>query len=776
MQMAAFPFLLLYLLWRGAKDKRYRGSLVERWGKLPPHFSRTGIGAIWLHAVSVGEVLSAAQLIEALREEIPGVAIYVSVGTIGGRDAAAARLKHLVAGVFFAPLDYVMAVRRVLRTLRPSAVVVLETEIWPNMYREAVRSGAKLVIVNGRISAKTLPQYLKLRWFFAPVLALPDAILAQSEQDRSHYLQVGAPEARVRSAGNLKYDFDLAGASPAPELVQFFATVSRPVWIAASTVAPVRAGDVDEDDVVIEAFLRIKANHPNLSLVLAPRKPERFDEVAHKLERAGIGFVRRSALGGRAAVLLLDSVGELARLFPYADVVFMGGTLADRGGHNVLEPAAAGKPIIVGPHLENFAEIASHFHSAGALVEISAANELAPAVELLLSDPARRTALGNKAAEAAAAHRGATVLATRTISEAYHGAIPGWIRRGPLTPVLRGLAWIWRREGERRRAAVVPKRLDTPVISIGGIAIGGAGKTPMVAHLARELGRRGYRPAILTRGYKRRSPERVAILPAGSQAETDVTGDEAQILLRTGVAHLGISADRYAAGQRIEKDLRSDVFLLDDGFQHARLHRDLDIVLIDSLDPFAGGAVVPLGRLREPVEALSRANVVILTRAEREGPRIVRDRLAELNPRAPVFRSYTQPRGWRTFPADQPVSSIDHHNVVAFCGLGNPLAFWTTLESLGLETSLRFAFPDHHRYTFEEVQRIAAQAREVGATALLTTEKDMMNLPSNTAAATEDMPVYWLAIDLKIEGETELMGIVERAISHARSHAMRSEP
>jgi 3-deoxy-D-manno-octulosonic-acid transferase len=389
LQIALIPAIALYLLYRGFRDRRYFSRIGERLGFLPDSLQTTGSGAIWFHAVSVGEVLSIVELLRRLRAERPSVQLFVSTTTLAGRATAEQKFADLADGVFYAPIDYRSTVRRVLRQLRPSLVVVLETEIWPNLYREAKRSGASLLIVNGRISDRALPRYQRRNWFFRHVLAQPDAILVQTEEDARRYVIAGAPPERVRVGGNLKYDFTPPASGIAPDIANFLReSKASQICIAASTMPPAAAGDVDEDDAVIEAFRDVSASCPGLLLILAPRKPERFDIVAEKLSRADVAFTRRTSLKPLAlpGVLLLDTIGELAALFERAGVVFMGGTLAQRGGHNILEPAYFGKPIIVGQHLENFAAIAEEFHRAKALTLIQRPAELAGAINQLLAD------------------------------------------------------------------------------------------------------------------------------------------------------------------------------------------------------------------------------------------------------------------------------------------------------------------------------------------------------------------------------------------------------
>jgi len=717
----------------------------ERFGFLPPSFKPTGPGSVWFHAVSVGEVLSAIELIKRVRRFQPHAEIFVSVSTLAGREVADRRLAGLANGVFYAPLDFRSVIRRVLRRIRPAVVVVLETEIWPNLYRESKRAGASLLVVNGRISDRALPRYRQWSWFFRHVLRWPDAILVQSEQDRERYLMAGAPEDRVRVAGNLKYDFTPPAAAVAADLGGD-TLWDGPVLIAASTTAPVKPGDPDEDDVVIEAFKRVSSHYPGLLLIIAPRRPERFPVVAAKLAQAGVSYAIRSQSGFSnltpPGVLLLDSIGELAGLFERATVVFMGGTLPQRGGHNILEPAYFGKPVIVGPHMENFAAIMDEFSTAGAVIQIDGPDALAGAVEALLGNPARAAEMGARARALAMAKRGTADAIVEQILAAADESVPNpphtleaRLTRGPL-------AAIWKAGHAANIVRTHSKKLNTPVISIGALTMGGAGKSPFVAHLAQRLVEEARNPAILTRGYGRKSRLDI-IVPRGGSSPVEQTGDEAQSYVRQAAAHVGIGADRYEVGRRMERELQPDIFLLDDGFQHFRLRRDRDIVLIDALNPLGGG-VFPLGRLREPFTALARATAVVITRAENRHAGI-ESLIRRYNSHAPIFRAKV-------------VAHVTEGEIEgpagAFCGLGQPGTFWRTLEILGIQSAPRLVFPDHHRYTPDDLEEIGRQAVDAGAQVLVTTEKDMMNLPASVALP---LRIYCLRIGIEIENEAELL-------------------
>jgi tetraacyldisaccharide 4'-kinase len=756
----AFPVLLLYFLLRIGRDRKWLRKLAERFGALPASFSRTPPGAVWLHAVSVGEILSAVALLKQLRIAQPYAPLYVSTTTLAGRAVADDKLRGLASGVFYLPIDYGFAIRRVLRAIRPNVVVILETELWPTLFRTVTRAGCELLIVNGRISDRAWPRYRRLRWFFHYVLELPSLIAVQSEADRQRYLALGAPERNVVVAGNLKYDAAPSGTTPP------FTVRADAVWIAASTTAPCEPGDIDEDDAVIAAYRGLASGHPGLLLILVPRKPERFATAAAKLAATGIPFRKRSELPPDTAVmpgvLLLDTLGELNSIFPLADVVFMGGTLARRGGHNILEPAAAGRPIIIGPHMENFAAIATEFRGAEAVVEIAGPADLAAATRDLLDDPARRATLGTRASELARAKRGATERAIQAIVEARDLAVPHFEGRGAAWPLLLPLALLWKagNRWKEHRDFARSRSLATPVISVGGIGMGGAGKTPIALFLARRLSAAGVRPAILTRGYGRKSSSHAVAVPAGRQVPVDQTGDEAQIFVQEGRFDVGISADRFEAGRLLEDLTHPDVFILDDGFQHRRLKRNCDLVLIDALDPFAGGALFPAGRLREPLAALSRASAFLITRSEpgREY-RGIRQMLARYNPNAPVFHSRAHPTVWVDHATGRPAEVVSG-GAVAFCGIGNPYSFWQTLRDLSIEPIFTWTFDDHHPYTTRELQRLGYQARRRNASVLLTTRKDSFNLPPNAVDLVAPAVILWLDIDAQVFEEEQFISLL----------------
>ena len=703
----------------------------------------------------MGEVLSLVELIRQVRESVPHTPIYISCSTLAGRELADAKFSNSVEGVFYAPLDLPFAVRRVLRLIRPSVLVVIETEIWPNLYYEAKRSGASVVVVNGRISDKAAPKYKKFRWFFTAVFARVDAILVQSAQDEQRFVAAGAAPDRVRVSGNLKYDFQ-AATGEGPELV--VRLLRRPLWIAASTTGPMRIGDVDEDDEVLAAHAQLVKSWPGLQLLIAPRKPERFNEVAEKIKSAGFEFARRSEMHSATpipSVILLDSIGELGFLFSHSDLVFMGGTLAERGGHNILEPALCSKPVIAGPHMENFAAIRDRFLAAQGYVPIASARQLVTAIHELLGDEGSRGSLGARAKALAECERGATARALGVIDRMRWNYVPQAMPWRPLWPILWVLSKVWIAGGRLKRSLTTTQSLATPVISVGGLAMGGVGKTPMVRYLADALRTSGDTPAVLTRGYRRQSNVAVC-LRAGSNASVSLTGDEAQLLLRS--CDVGIGKDRWEVGKEMEKSFLPSVFLLDDGFQHARLKRNVDIVLLDGIDPLAGDAVFPLGRMRESLTGLNRADVIVITRA---GQRRFDGLLSRL-PNRPIFFADVEVAKWH--PARPPLDAV-----AAFCGLANPLTFFETLREAGARLLLTESFPDHHRFTSEELRELAGKARRAGASALVTTEKDFVNLPLEASEIVSPLALHHLEVCLTVRNEADFL----RQIRTARKLVIR---
>jgi 3-deoxy-D-manno-octulosonic-acid transferase len=395
-----FVLALPYYLWKGRSTGKYLASFGERMGRFPAPLNAGGRPSIWIHAVSVGEVLAARALVGPLKERFPERPIFVSTTTATG-NAVARQSVRAADGLLFAPFDWPGPVRRALAALDPALLVLVETELWPNLIHEARRRGTRVALVNGRISPRSFPRYRRIRRWLRPMLAEVDVFLMQGEAHARRVTEMGAPPERVKVTGNLK--FDSLGEARTPEPLALLIGSGGPLWVAGSTAA-------GEEEMVLRALRAVRGSVPAARLLLAPRHPERFAEVAKVVAAAGFRGARRTTLSGPwrdEDVLVLDTIGELAQVYPLASVVFVGGSLVPAGGHNILEAAVAGKAVIVGPHMENFQEVADEFLAEGALVQVASVDELAGQVAALLADPARRAAIGERARGLIHRNRGA---------------------------------------------------------------------------------------------------------------------------------------------------------------------------------------------------------------------------------------------------------------------------------------------------------------------------------------------------------------------------------
>lgn len=427
--------LLPYWLTKGLRQGDYFSHLRQRLGWSFPsltHSPAQSRGAIWIHAVSVGEVLSAVTLARRLKTMYPDRALAISTTTITGQAVARERLPFADA-VFYFPLDWNFCVRRALNAVQPVVVIILETEIWPNFLRQAHRRGIPVLFVSGRVSARSHARFQKyvrpfgffLRPFLKSALAHAAGFLMQSGADAARVRALGAPSERVSVNGNLKYDLEQPLSTPLAEWLEKEAQRAgrSPLIVAGSVVAT-------EEPLALLAFGVVQGEYPRALLVLAPRKPARFEAAAEFIEESRRKWVRRSHLpiplntefgrrqssvhtnGARipedAAVLLLDSIGELASLYRLADGILIGGSLVPAGGHNILEPAAFGKIAVFGPSMENFAEIASRFVAAEAALQVGSPEDVGVAWIQLLRDPKRSQRMGENARALIETSRGVT--------------------------------------------------------------------------------------------------------------------------------------------------------------------------------------------------------------------------------------------------------------------------------------------------------------------------------------------------------------------------------
>jgi 3-deoxy-D-manno-octulosonic-acid transferase len=416
-------FLLVpYYALRGWRRDEPSRALRERLGNLPPEIlfragaqrpaASASLRPVWIHAVSVGEVLAAKPLVEGLKRLFPDRAVFVSTTTETGQRLARERLQA-ADGIFYFPLDWIVPVRRALRAMRPALVIVMETEIWPNFLREARQRNVPVIFANARISEKSFARYNRWKFlvdgFFARVLRDAELFLAQTPEDAARLDEMGAPADRVEVTGNLKYDGEQ------PDVSRFGVWLEDqirqqerwPVLVAGSVVA-------EEEEAVLAAYDVVQRKWRHALLVLAPRKPDRFDAAANIAASGGWNVVRRNhldldaPLDENADVLVLDSIGELAGLYLLGDAVFVGGSLVPAGGHNILEPAWFAKPPVFGMSMENFRDMAAQFLAAQAGIQVSSGMQLGKVWVQLIENGALRDRMGQAALKLSERNRGAT--------------------------------------------------------------------------------------------------------------------------------------------------------------------------------------------------------------------------------------------------------------------------------------------------------------------------------------------------------------------------------
>jgi 3-deoxy-D-manno-octulosonic-acid transferase len=449
-----FFALLPYFAYQALRHGKYAGSFKERmgWAPVQPGSTDDGRETIWLHAVSVGEFLAARALLDKLKIDLPAYRLVVSTTTLTGQTLARLPSNNF-DGTFYFPFDWRFSVRRALDRVKPSIVVILETELWPNFLRECRRRDVIVILANGRISERSFRRYRRVRSFIRRTIGDLSLMIMQTEADAERARQLGA--SRVRVCGNLKYDVAFEGfgspddsnlrseisnlepaeqANLAGDIDQLFGLSRSSQLIVAGSTAP------GEEEILLGSLREVRTHREleGTRLLVAPRHPERFDEVARLIDRSGFSCTRRSDSSQGSAsifgtdstetrsvadqaprgtdVILLDTMGELAAVYRFAAVVFVGGSLVPRGGHNVIEPAAFARPIIVGPHTENFRQIVSDFARAHALVQVDP-SALTGEFIRLLSDPTEACAMGERARNILIANRGATECVIQEIKE-----------------------------------------------------------------------------------------------------------------------------------------------------------------------------------------------------------------------------------------------------------------------------------------------------------------------------------------------------------------------
>ncbi len=768
---------------------------------------------IWVHAASVGEIVATSPLIKEFRREFPKSPILVSVVTTSGYEMANRIIKDADSIIYF-PLDLPFVAASVIRRIHPRIFLNVETELWPNFLRNCRQLHIPVMMVNGRISEKSVRRYKYMFSILTDMIGTVKFFAMQSQIDANYIKELGAPENLVTVTGNTKFDQTYTDVTPEEKekiLSDMGLKNAEGIFLAGSTHR-------GEEDYVLQAFKAVRENHKNARLVIAPRELLRTREVISICSRAGFKVGTRTELQKRPPadedIIILDTIGELGQIYSIGDVIYVGGSLVTHGGHNILEPAAHGKAIIVGNHMENFKDTHALFKNRNACITVNNADELAEETKKLFDNPAHRKQLENETLKIVLENRGASrksaVLLRKVLTSyeakesARHPRTTQKIENlrtyfiylihskesdGLLMTLVMGIFYLFSLVYEQlvnikllgyKTGILGKEKLECFVISLGNITVGGTGKTPTAQRLARDIRDMGYKVVILNRGYRSKWHGEVGIVSDGKSLHMDAAeaGDEAYMLAK----HLPnvpvlIGAERAVTGKYAIEHFGAEVAILDDGYQHWQLIRDMDILLVDAVNVFGNGHLLPRGTLRESMSHISRADVCLITKvdqAEAGAGEYIRETVHKYNSDAKIVESIHQPRcfiplaEWFVDLSSEGISveSISGEKIVAVSAIGNPASFEQTLRDLGAEIVESIRYPDHHEYTVKEMQDVLQQADALGAESIVITEKDAVKIPADFAKSNWNIPILVICVEVKFQaGADEFQNELRRRLS-----------
>ncbi len=780
---------------------------------------------IWIHGASVGEIVATSPLVRQIRKELPDRPILVSAFTVGGYNMAKQIIPEADAIIYF-PLDLPFVAGSLVQRIHPGVFMPVETELWPNFLSAIRERHIPVMMVNGRISEKSVKTYRYLYGIWDDMLNTVTRFCMQSSIDADYITHLGAERSKVFVTGNTKFDQTYAEVTE-EDLEKYRRELGiegcYPVIIAGST-------HPGEEKLLIESFREIKRVHKDAALVIAPRKTARAAEIAKLAATFGYETGYRSQMleatdGRRYPVIVLDTIGELGRIYAVGDIVYVGGSFSGTGGHNVLEPAAHAKPILVGPSMQNFKDSYALLSKAGGCKMVHNGPELTKVMLDIAADDALRNKMGQASIQVIKENRGADVKSINYLKELLEfTAVPArefseypvntrnlrdeggarlrhgdaiiqyvyQIAYGPETPffgwlllcLLRGISYLYEfgvccKLGLYRSGLKSREKLPCCVISIGNITVGGTGKTPTAQKMAVIIKNMGYRVVILNRGYRSHWGKDIGVVSNGEKIFMTAyeAGDEAYLMAKTlpGVPVV-IGKNRAVTGRYAVEKLGAEVIIMDDGYQHWQLERDLDVVLVDTLNMFGNGCVLPRGTLREPLKNLDRGDLFLLTKTDQSSKisRLqLRNTIEHYNGNAPVVESVHHPKNFVEI-ADwykginvsvKELEDLKGKDVMVFSAIGNPSSFEQTLISIGLNILEAVRYPDHHDYGMLEMQYINERASSLKAVAMIATAKDAVKIPTEFIYSEREIPLYILNMDICItEGRDKFLEYVENAI------------
>lgn len=768
-------------------------------------------GCIWIHAASVGEIVAASPLIKEFRLEFPDKPILVSVVTNNGYEMANRIVKDADSIIYF-PLDLPWLSSNVVKKIMPSVFLPVETELWPNFLKAARKYHIPVMMVNGRISDKSVNRYHYLRGVLKDMIGTVKKFCMQSAIDAQYIIKLGADPELVTITGNTKFDQTYTDVAP-EEKQQIIDAMglngSEAILLAGST-------HKGEENLILEAFRQLKKEFPTAKLVIAPRDILRVHEIAETAKVFGLKAKTRTALNKNLEtghdVVLLDTIGELGKVYSIGDVIYVGGSLVSHGGHNILEPAAHGKAILVGPNMFNFKDTYALFSKRNACITVNDAVELGTNILRLFRDPEARKQMEEETLAIVKENRGASrksAILLREMLDAYeqqrgkagkssirqienfqtylyklvHGEVNG-ILSNVVLGILHMFSFIYCQLisltiSLYRQGIFKQYKLDCHVISLGNITVGGTGKTPTAQKLALVIRDMGYRVVILNRGYRAKWKGKVGVVSDGKKIYMSAAeaGDEAFLLAKNlPKVPVLIGADRAKTGKYAVEKLNAQVVILDDGYQHWKLIRDLDILLIDAINVFGNNYMLPRGTLREPLSHLNRADVCLLTKvdqAEAGACERIKETVARYNDHAVLVESIHRPQCFieiADWYKDIPSKSIDvdtlkDKQVIAVSAIGNPASFEQTISNIGAVLIDSIRFPDHHGYTMAEMQAVLDKAHEQGAEAIIITDKDAVKIPAEAIYSNRQLPIYILSIEITFqEGAAPFIEFIRKSL------------
>lgn len=804
---------------RAIREKGFVNRLKQQFGFLPKHAldKVARKNCIWVHAASVGEIVAASPLIKEFHQEFPQSPILVSVFTNNGYEMANRIIKDADCIIHF-PFDLPWLSANLLYRVRPRVFMPVETELWPNFLRAAKELGIPVMMVNGRISEKSVKGYRNMRGLWTEILSTIKVFAMQSNVDADNILKLGADPDLVTVTGNTKFDQTYTNVSNEEKdrlIAELGLEENQGVFLAGST-------HKGEEEHVLRAYCEIRQKLPKTKLVIAPRAILRANTIMQLCQQHNLKVATRTGLQESFSadhdVVIVNTIGELGKMYSIGDVVFVGGSLVPHGGHNILEPAAHGKAIIVGEHMFNFKDTHMLFSNRRAVITVKDGEDLTQAAVELFVNKEERLRMEQETLAICDENRGASrrtaIILHELLNKVEQNKVKSTDKLENFQTYLMRLIHVKKPKGMVTRLVVTvlymlsflysfgvnlrlscyklgifkPAKLGCYVISLGNITVGGTGKTPTAQRLARYIRDLGYKVVILNRGYRAKWQGEVGLVSDGKHIymEAAQAGDEAYMLAK----HLPnvpvlIGPKREKTGQYAIDNFGAEVVILDDGFQHWQLERDLDVVLIDSVNIFGNGYVLPRGTLRESISHLSRARVCLMTKVDQGAPgfnKYIRDQIAKYGSDPVIVESIHHPQScielceWKRNIASEgmPVETIKGKKVVAMSAIGNPASFEQTVCSTGAQVIESFRFPDHHEYTQAEMVDAMEQAVREGAEAMVTTEKDAVKLPMEfLAAVPEDkaIPVYILTVEVVMQnGKDEFSALLENEL---RAHVKR---